>query len=179
MHEENGGSAKISARTAPHPTVDLQKDAAGSRWLLAEIAWKRPSCGHLDLERNQQAWASGTMVRSGPPPAPSERTPPTIPLSGKLVVERPTRTTSKVGSSLEKFSPGSNPNTVQVSRSSRQTPDCVGLTGTRISAPTCLVSVAGPCTGSHDFLVQSGRMLGTTRGKRLGGQCDSWFRYCR
>src|SRR6516225_1494216 len=28
---------------------------------------RRPSCGHLDLERNQQAWASGTMVRSGPP----------------------------------------------------------------------------------------------------------------
>src|SRR6516225_7238897 len=27
---------------------------------------RRPSCGHLDLERNQQAWASGTMVRSGP-----------------------------------------------------------------------------------------------------------------
>jgi len=27
----------------------------------------RPSCGHLDLERNRQAWASGTMVRSGPP----------------------------------------------------------------------------------------------------------------
>src|SRR6516162_3072368 len=28
---------------------------------------RRPSCGHLDLERNQQAWTSGTMVRSGPP----------------------------------------------------------------------------------------------------------------
>jgi len=26
----------------------------------------RPTCSHLDLERNQQAWASGTTVRSGP-----------------------------------------------------------------------------------------------------------------
>ena len=32
---------------------------------------RRPSCGHLDLERNQQAWASGTMVRSGPPAPPT------------------------------------------------------------------------------------------------------------